>query len=157
MVKECCVKESFRSTSWPCGPSPRRPATLQGRSKTMAPRTAQIVWEGVLERSVRAQPRSPPYTGTRFSVDYSMDGIMRVCFLCSSFCFNRLFACASYQKCIHTLQLARWVPRLLSQTTLIDAGPNFKQSCTMSLHELRFCLVHDIRLATALAADITWS
>jgi hypothetical protein len=86
-----------------------------------------------------------------------MDGIMRVCFLCSSFCFNRLFARASYQKCIHTLQLARWVPRLLSQTTLIDAGPNFKQSCTMSLHELRFCLVHDIRLATALAADATWA
>ena len=28
----------------------------------MAPWTAQIIWEGVLERSVRAQPHSPPYT-----------------------------------------------------------------------------------------------
>ena len=43
-----CVKEG-------CGPSLRRPAALQGRSKTLAPRTAQTIgkgcWSGLYEHS----------------------------------------------------------------------------------------------------------
>ena len=50
-----------------------------GKIETMAPRTAQIVWEGVLERSVRAQPRNPPYTFSKLKASMTIYRKLTAC------------------------------------------------------------------------------